>query len=82
VRETLGIVRYILGNCALYIPNEMFTAFTVKLGSSGDACGLYLGRARFECRQRYANVTSGYRGFNQYIQVRLAILHSLFRASL
>jgi hypothetical protein len=64
----------------LYIPNKTFTALTEKVGSSGDACGLYLGRARFECRQRHANVTSGSRGFNQYIQVRLQITLELFLA--
>ena len=72
MRETLGIIRYTLGNCTLCIPNK-FTALTEKVGSSGDACGLYLGRARFESRQRHANVTSGSRGFSQYIQERLEI---------
>jgi len=73
VQETLDIVRYTLGNCTLYIPNKTLTALTDKVGSIGDVCGLYLGRARFECQQRHANVTSGSRGFNQYIQVRLEI---------
>jgi hypothetical protein len=68
VRVTPGIVRYTRGNCTLYIPNKTFTAITEKVGSSGDAYGLYLGRAPFECRHRHANVTSGSRGFNQYVQ--------------
>ena len=57
----------------IYSKKKTLTALTEKVGSIGDACGLYLGRARFECRQRHANVTSGSRGCNQYIQVRSEI---------